>query len=313
MKIRRSRFYPESKGAYVGSPRHIEVLDLLQQYDCLPSNYIRAAIPSTYTQPVLNLLNQEGYIGVPEEAKHHINARYRPTVFELLPKGEQLLKQHELWHGRVKSSGHFRHKFMVSCVLFSFHRACTNGITFKTEDAIVALAPWKPMAKDRSPSAVPIGDTKIIPDAPMFGLTLGKHTMHFHGFEADRGTEPLTATYDRQNITSKVQNYGKYLKADLPKKRYGLQRITILFVTLSSQRARAIQTIIQQEGLTKHIHVKSIPDFLESFPPPTDHIVRDDWLDGFNILNTLEATRERTEIGKGLRANPTEKGHRPAA
>lgn len=304
---RRSRFFPTSKGTPVyGSPRQLDVLDLLQRYDCLPSNYIRAAFDApAYTQKVLNLLNQEGFIGVPEEAKHHINARYRPTILEIRPKGEALLAKNDKWLGREKSVGHFRHKHMVSVIQFSFQMAAKGDIKFKTQEEIIARSSWKPSKDDSNPAHIPLGTYKIIPDAPMFGLSLGKHTIHFHGFEADRGTEPLSSSADRQNITSKVQHYSRYLREKIYAKRYGLQRISILFVACTPQRALAIQTIIGKEAkdLAHHFHVKAIADFVDHFPPPTDHMTREDWLDGFNILNTLEATRERSKTGEGVRVD----------
>jgi len=301
---RRSRFFPTSKGQPVhGSKHQLAVLDLLQQYDCLPANYIRASLPNTYTQKVVNLLNQEGYIGVPEEAKHHINARYRPTIYEIRPKGEALLAKHEMWRGREKSTGHFRHKHMASVIEWSFRHA-NPKYRYKTQDEIISRSPWKPTKDDANPAHVPLSTSKIIPDGPLFGYELDGTSIHFHGFEADRGTEPLTSQFDRQNISLKVRHYAEYLRKKIYSKRYGLGRISILFITLSHSRAQGIQAVIEQEAkdVAEHFHVKAIPDFKDAFPPPTGHMAEEDWLDGFNIFRTLESAYEERQSRARVRA-----------
>jgi hypothetical protein len=300
---RRSSFFPKSAGTPVhGSASQLAVLDLLYRYDCLPSSYIRAALPShSYAQKVINLLNQEGYIGIFEASRDHFNARYRERIFEIRPKGLAML-------GRKRRPGHddhFKHKFMRSVIQFSFDLApLVIPELRKHELSEILEHPSCPSATtvEKFPSHIPLPGSVLKPDADLFGYEYqGKAFMFFHGFEADRETEPLTTQGRRQNIRDKIRRYAQYLSARGYLTRYGLKTCTILFVTVSDAHVQAMLKIVEQEcppEIAPRFAFTAIPDFMDDrFPPPTPHLVTAPWrragAEPLSILETLKATAER--------------------
>jgi hypothetical protein len=296
---RRSRFKADPRGMgrhgehVSGTPNQLAVLDLLLTYPCLPSNYIKARLPSGAIADVILLLSQEGYIGVPKEATMHVNPIGRPTIYELKPKGLQLL----LDRGRPKrvaSNEQFRHKFLTSIAQFSFDIAAREivGLTKRTL-ADIEAHPDYPGGTDPD---------HIRPDAPLFGYEYTqpsgrKRYFYLHGFEADRGTEPLTG-YGRQTIERKISHYAEYLADRVYDDVYGISNLSIAFVTISAGRAHNILDIVTKvagEHAPKFL-VKHLPDFIhEAKPPaPTGHMVTEPWLttDGkLSILDVLKAER----------------------
>jgi len=303
-----SRLNPIPTGRPVhGSFYQLAVLDLLQQYDCLPSNYIKAAVfrdAPGYCKDVLRLLKQERYIGIPDEAKHHEKVLSRPEIYELLPKGQLLLVTHGRHQARTRPSG-FRHQFLASLIKFSLDVAPKEYPDLKLMTERDMLAHEKcPQATTReaNPSHIPLGNFIVKPDAPIFGYQYGgKAHMYFHGFEIDRGTEPLRpGSYQRQSIQGKVRHYRDYIARGLYRSRYGLSQITILFITTKAQRLTGMLDVVREEcapEIAKRFAFKSIPDWHQSFPAPTGHMVSEPWARvgaaPLNILETLKETAER--------------------
>ena len=218
-RIYNSRLDPTPTGRPVrGSFYQLAVLDLLQHYDCLPSTYIKAAVfreAPGYCKDVLRLLKQERHIGIPDEAKHHEKVLSRPEIYELLPKGELLLLTHGQHKPRTRPSG-FRHQLLASLIKFSLDVAPWeySGLKLMTEEDMLAHEKCPPAtAREANPSHIPLGNFVIKPDAPIFGYQYqAKAHMYFHGFEIDRGTEPLRpGSYQRQSIQGKVRHYRDYI------------------------------------------------------------------------------------------------------
>jgi hypothetical protein len=303
-----SRLNPVPTGRPVhGSFYQLAVLDLLQQYDCLPSNYIKAAVfreAPGYCKDVLRLLKQERYIGIPDEAKHHEKVLSRPEIYELLPKGKLLLLTHGRHQPRTRPSG-FRHQFLASLIKFSLDIAPNEYPDLKLMTERDMLAHEKcpqATAREANPSHIPLGNFIVKPDAPIFGYQYrAKAHMYFHGFEIDRGTEPLRpGSYQRQSIQGKVRHYRDYIARGLYRSRYGLSQITILFVTTKPQRLTGMLDVVREEcapEIARRFAFKSIPDWHQSFPPPTGHMVSEPWArvgaSPLNILETLKETAER--------------------
>jgi hypothetical protein len=319
---RAPRYKPTHRGVgrhgerVTGTPAQLAILALLADYPCLPSKYIRAALPGSVDDRLLQLKDND-YIGVPVESTMHASALYRSTVYELRPKGAALLAR----SGRIAASRRneqFRHKFLASLIRYSFDAAAREvpGLRVRTVEDILAH-PNCPQATrgEKNPSEIPMQGATIRPDAPLFGYEYAKpdgakRYLYLHGFEADRGTEPLTGK-ERQTIEGKISQYARYLRARGYRSRYGLSNCAVAFVTIGPLRAANIVELIRSKAgdAAPKFLVKSVPDFIHEsrFPPPTGHMATEDWATTngpFNILATLKGAHDvrREEGGAGERA-----------
>ena len=90
-----SRFDNTAKGGVFRiSQTDLRILDLLQNYECLPSNYIPVILdlPVEYTLARLSILRHKaGVIECPPGSWDTQNAHYRHALYVLSAKGEQAL------------------------------------------------------------------------------------------------------------------------------------------------------------------------------------------------------------------------------
>ncbi len=297
---RRSRFKSDPRGAgrhgerVSGTRNQLAVLDLLLAYPCLPSTYIKAWLPSGSVPDVILLLAQEGYIGAPTEATMHANPNNRPTVYELKPKGLQLLYSFGR-PMRPTSNEQFRHKYLASITQFSFDIATREvpGLKKRTLDDIKSH-PNYPGGTDPD---------HILPDAPLFGYeytqpTGRKRYFYLHGFEADRGTEPITG-FKRQTIERKVAQYARYLADRVYSDVYGISNLSIAFITISDARAHNILDIIRKTAAdqAERFLVKYLPDFIHDAKPPapSGYLLTEPWFTAAGTLSIMEVLKkERT-------------------
>jgi hypothetical protein len=335
-KIKRSPFYPKSTGAEVtGTRRQLELLDLLQGYDFLLSTHIKSALGKPqYVEALLTLLNNEGYIAVPEEAKHHIRARSRTVPYQITNKGIALLKDRGLYKNIPRGDDQYRHKYLVSSIKASFEIACreTPGLRLITEADILANENCPPATrKDPHPSHIPLTKHTIEPDHPIFGLEYtgsggGKAYMFFHGFEADRatyaGTSKIPKNY-KKTITSMVRYYRVYLAARGHYTRYGLTQISIPIFTINQGRALSILDIIKRDcppEICPRFIVAVMPDAKSDIVPDADgRVVTKPYLryvkengqltlKEFNILETLQATANERKDHEARRQSEASQG-----
>jgi hypothetical protein len=303
------------------TPARLAVLDFMQDYDVIPSTYIKSHLPHWHgTRIILAALLRGHYITIPYSLRGHPNARKRVRALALDARGIQALKDAGLWRNRVRMNDHDAHAYLRSVIQYSFDRAPLEipGLTLHKEAAIIAH-PNTPAATktDPNPSWFSV-DAKsntgtkqqtIRPDAPIFGYEYQGTHMYFQGFEADRATERLTAKPDfrRKTIKAMFSAYADYAKRQLCMTKYGIPRVTFLLVTVGDQRvANMIATLkdtVPDERIQKWFAFKSIPDFLHdgALPPPTAHMVTEPWhrVDGpFSILETLKATAKRKANGR---------------
>src|SRR5690349_7627063 len=115
-----------------GSGRELEILDLLQRYDLLPSDFIYQATGNYEgIRKTLRRLAKGCYVGFPdfatrEEKLAHI-PRNRNYVYELKDRGSALLGARRI--KRVRGNDHFKHKLLRSKVEFLLDRDIVQSIT----------------------------------------------------------------------------------------------------------------------------------------------------------------------------------------
>ena len=167
------------------------------------------------------------------------------------------------------------------------------------------------------PSSFYVGDQRIEPDHELFGFAYTNEagrTRYFYcqGFEADSGTETRTPNpgnfnaSKKKNITKMVRGYRDYLLADGYKKRYGISNVSIPIIAATGDphkgespevHMRSIMKVVEREcdpdtygpDLIEHFIFKHVPLFTEGYPPPTGHMVTEDWYQvGGGVLNILD-------------------------
>src|SRR4029077_7317874 len=182
------------------TPAKLAVLDFMQDYDVLPSSYIKAAFGHWHgTRLILAEFAKAHLIRVPK-GYQHINARYRTRPLELTDLGRRHLQEAGRLRPRERMNDHFNHAYVRSVIWHSFNQApkADPRLTLHTE-ADILNHPSAPEATRRepNPSWFESRGHTVRPDAPLFGYEyrLGEVSsfIYFHGFEADRATERQTA------------------------------------------------------------------------------------------------------------------------
>lgn len=303
MEKRRSPHHKRPQGNVKGTKPQLALLELLQTYEVLPSSYLMAG----YGKPegaerLITLLNHNDYIGIVEASTRHMRVFNRPRVYELTPKGIELLKSKGCWRGVAWEKDHFLHKFLRTLVQFSFDIAPqeVEGLTKRTLADILAH-PNCPEATRRAdkPSYFTVGTHEVRPDGDLFGYEYNGRYFYLHGFELDRGTESRTPTniYRKKNITGMIRLYRDYLDQKLYRQRYGISNVSIPIICTTTADMLSIITVVNREcspAIAQRFLFKVISDFtsMESFAPATGHMLTTDWLrpDGshFNILEFMK-------------------------
>jgi hypothetical protein len=311
MGTRRSRFLVTPKGtSFIVTENDLRILVLLQRYRYLPSTYLAALVSTSYgyLKNRLTILRHEaGVIDCPRSSWHAANARYRPAVYCLTDKGEQVLKERGLYKPHPKANETFAHEFGVCLTMASFDLgAREHGLRLIDSDEILAhpSCPYATRHAER-PFHLPLSAAFIKHDGVPFGLQ-GTKTLFFPGIEFDRKTEPLEPRdMERSSIRKHVESIIALGRCGY-RHHYGIPNNVIPFVTISESRMRSIMRLVEKvasEGERKLFLFKYVSDFsaFEKFPPPAAHMLATPWLRAghapFDIVAELGGTHARDEIG----------------
>src|SRR5579863_5922105 len=118
--------------------RDIEIFKLLNRYRYLRRTFIHALLAAPLEQGRLRhriyALAAAKYLSEPEQQKRSANYRYTPRVYELGPRGKQVLQEYSIplveWNGSVNE---FWHQLMISDLVASVEISCKwRGLLFKT-------------------------------------------------------------------------------------------------------------------------------------------------------------------------------------
>jgi hypothetical protein len=298
---RRSRFIATPKGApYRVTAHDLDVLQLLQTYRYLPSNYIAALLAEKsrwYKYQLAKLRHEAGLIECPNASWAAANARYRPAVYALTAKGMDLLKERGLYAPRRKTGREFNHELMVCLIQASFELSTReHGLeVIRAQDILdhPNCPAFTRLQKD--PWSIPVAFTfnghkleeQVETDGDFFGLArstnTGRTALLFPGFEADRRTEPLEPEdYERSSIKKKFIKIREVSKQHLYRSRYGLPNAIVPVITINEAHKRSLMRVLENitEGHGSKLFIfKSMPNFasFENFPPPTGHMVTKPW------------------------------------
>jgi Replication-relaxation len=279
-----------------GSPRELELLDLLRRYDILPSDFIYKATGNYHaTRTLLTRLTKGGYIGFPElpyQEKLAYIPRNSNYVYELKAKGKALLALKNCWRDRSRGNDHFKHKLLRSKAEFALDH-CALRILYP-EDILAHPNCPQSTRNERYPWHITASKPSLAPD-----ITRGFEYQGSYAFlhvEVDRGTEPEETENERQSICRKLERYQSYLENRVYYKRYGLTGApTVLFLTISDLR---------KEQIKRHAKKYSHPRFafacVPDLKPDTQLLSTWEALEGtINLMELLnghaESTRPRRE------------------
>jgi hypothetical protein len=287
----------------------LDVLDFLQGR-ILPSAYIRTAPFSTpdYIDDRLNLLAKAHLICIPNGYNNR-NALYRYRPWVVAPRGYRMLES----AGRLRNfeklgSSSFDHDYLAQVAFYSFDYAEIEipNLKKRTLQDVIAHSGLNLEINSEVP------EHHIRPDAPLFGFEYtrpdgSKRYFYIHPFEADRGTENNGKTDDRQTLEGKLDRQAAYLTSGGFRNRYGISNASAAWVFINPDRADNFLHRVKTKypHLSNRVLVKVLPDFLhyDDFPPPTAHMVTEDWrtaMGTFNILKFLKGDDDGH--AKGARA-----------
>lgn len=303
-KKRRSAFRPESTPATRVNPsaKVLHVLETLQTYEVLSTPHLLAIVGNgKYERRVLAKLTHGNYIGIPNDILLYCAHNNVPYIYELKPRGVELLKQSGRLDPTPHDSDHFKHKYVRGIIRHSFDIApeFVDGLTLRTQSDILS----DPRCTQKDPRIdVPSGTIK--PDGPLFGYSLGGQAFaYFIGFEADRGTEQgVLRPGEKKSLTSMVQRYNEFFDGRYFEVLFGLKNAFLPIVTTKPNRVQTFLEIIAAEcpRTSSRFLVATVPDFGEHVPKPDAHIVTGDWkrvvsgkVENFNILEALRTAAQK--------------------
>jgi hypothetical protein len=209
--------------------RDLEIFKLLNRYRYLRRTFIHALLTTPFEQGRLRhriyALAAARYLSEPEQQKRSANYRYTPRVYELAPKGRQVLHEQGIplieWNG---SANEFWHQLMISDLVASVEIGCMwRGLPFKTRWDILGQRPFHLSSTNGN----------VRPDE-LFSIN-GTHFV----LEADRGIETNTKRWGE-----KIDKYGDVLKARTYQFEWGIQSLIILNVFISTAKAENVRAYI---------------------------------------------------------------------
>ena len=264
--MRRSRYIRQPKNQpHRLTVRDIEILQLVDRFKTLTSKQL-ADLLAASRQAInkrLKLLFHHHYLG-------KLPAQLSPKLFnspdvyfiQLDREAAQLLSKHaiSLRHQRRTNQKqakreHLQHSLMTNDILISFELASRDdrNVEFLSSDKLLEgtkrqnhTHPWKVSAflPERNISR------SAYPDAAFGLLNTKTDKTQLYLIEADRNTMPL-ARNDKKlfrvsNIKSKILIYHTAWQQGVFRERLGFPATRILFVTLSTERARHMQELADE-------------------------------------------------------------------
>jgi hypothetical protein len=303
-----SRFdnFAKKGGIFRLTETDLRILDLLQDYECLPSIYIPTilGLPVVYTLARLTTLRHTaGVIECPPGSWDTQNARYRRAIYSLSERGEQALRDAGLYRPLVRGNDHIKHKSARCITEASFQLGANeNFLTLVTHRDILAHPKCPPETKRaNAPFHFPAQfsyrtprenrliqvDRSFVHDTKPFAIaytTDGQTRRLFvAGIEVDRGTETRNPEkVRRQTINEKILATLELHKSRTYQTQLGIPNATTLFVAISEHEMQEMMAILEDrtdgQG-SKNIAFKFVREFasIDNFPKPTGFMLTEPW------------------------------------
>ena len=263
---------------------------------------------------LLRLRKNGGYLKCPAESWRAANARYRPAVYALTPKGKMELKERGLYTPPFKLGNDFAHDFGSCLVPASFKLGVQSHPQLRYIDAQEIIDhPRCPQTTREAaePFVLPVTyfhrQTRVEAhkehDWSPFGIAYklddGKERkILFPGHEFDRVTEPLeTDDAHRTSITRHLLSILSLLERGY-ERHFGTGRFFVPIITIGEVRMQSMMRLLLKltDGKgSRHILFKHVDDFASfaNFPPATGHMLTEPWQraghEPFDILKEIGA------------------------
>jgi hypothetical protein len=248
---------PRGKLARI-TPRHLEILRLLNRYRFLDAKHIYALLGSSNTNvrgALADLFHEHGLLNRLPQRAFMRDPLYDPEIYELSDEGIALVSQRArhiepatwLKQGRYGAKSLAAHNLTICHAVASVEAAATvAGIRFITCSEVLTRAP-KETQDARQPFAIPVSishlfpngkvqrsDSSIIPDA-LFGLQYPNGSFRCFALEIDRGTMPLTrSTLDETSYLRKLLQYREVISRGVYKTHFGMTATPMLLLTITT-------------------------------------------------------------------------------
>ncbi|MBI5771955.1 MAG: replication-relaxation family protein [Verrucomicrobia bacterium] len=264
------------------------MLRQIDRHRFLHSRQIVAVTPGS-GQHVLRRLQRlfhHGYVDRPRAQLHYFSADgSRPLVYALTQAGAQAIAETGRSPRRLDNSNvkqlYLQHTLLVADAMLALEKACHDPLAPQLVPG-VELAPaitaavrpdWKVSVRDRQ-TTVRVG---LVPDG-LFVLAPRESSDRVLCFvEADRATMPIRRrSLHQTSVWRKLLAYAACWEKKLPAERYGIERMRVLVVTTTSQRAARLAAVCRElprgHGLFLFTDIATLRNLPDVFRPV--------WLDG---------------------------------
>lgn len=311
-RLRYTRAYKKPKNIEIGE-RDIAILSLLARYRYLRKDFMLKLLGKVSEQKVtrrLRDLYDLGYINRPEEQWRAMNARYSAAVYELDTKGEQLLRDNELYPLELSSltrksrNGAIRqypHSMMICDTLASIeiglmgtnHELVTWEQILTKHGTLDAENPFKmPCTISYTypkTQKTHYAKTFIIPDG-IFGIKRPDDTFSFFALEAERGNGIWRNNLEQPSFLKKILAYQDIISRKTYKEVLGIPNMRVLVVSPLEKRAEHMRELVQEIIGSSNIflfhHIPTQDEILKA-PKPFPELATSLWQRAGNDPTTL--------------------------
>lgn len=268
---RRSRKHrtPRGKLARI-TPRHLQILRLLQRYRFLDAKHIYALLGSgnsNVRRALSDLFHEHGLLNRLPQRGFMRDPLYDPEIYELSDEGSALIAQRAeriepatwLKQTRYGAKTLAAHNLTICHVVASIEAAArAAGLRFITCTEVLARAP-KATQDARQPFAIPASvshrfpngkvqrsDSPVVPDA-IFGLQYPDGSYRCFALEIDRGTMPLTrSNLEETSYLRKLLQYREVISRGAYKAHFGMTATPMLLLTITTnaRHLHGIKTLL---------------------------------------------------------------------
>jgi len=303
---RRSRMRRISSGKCVElTERDIELFKLLDRYRYLRSTFLYAFLggrsETRFKERLGHLYHDGRYLNRPEQQWELVNCRYRPVVYELDAKGEQVLRERGLMNGnsplltkgRTGAYRQFAHQLMICECMASIELGVREdpNLHFISWQEILTKAPERTRSA-HNPFELPVSisyscprtgrvcqaDINMVPDG-LFGLEYtrdGQKAYRFFALEADRNTVPVRRSdLGQTSYFRKILGYRQIVTQNIHKTHLGIPKLLILTVTTNEVHMANIMALVRElasEGKSKLFLFKTMDNV-----GPAAHVLLQPW------------------------------------
>jgi hypothetical protein len=253
----RKQRMPRGKLARI-TPRHLQILNILDRYRFLDAKHIYALLGSSNTNvrtALSDLFHEHGLVNRLPQRAFMRDPLYDPEIYELADAGVALIAQRAervrpatwLKEGRYGAKSLAAHNLTICHAVAAIEAAAKmSGLRFITCMEVLARAP-KTTQNARQPFAIPASishrfpsgkversDSPIIPDA-IFGLQYPSGSFRCFALEIDRGTMPLArSNLEETSYLRKLLQYREVISRGAYKVHFGMTATPMLLLTITT-------------------------------------------------------------------------------